>query len=328
MAPGGRRLVRHLVVSQVVQIDQEEPRGSDGQPLAPRRWHHVLSAVAASLGDPLPRPFRMREVLAPGRVFLFWHPGPEALSIGLARRRLIYLCWGMPSPEGSNLSRRIKRERLRMVLKFAHTVAVNDPVTALEVRALSGRDSVRIPYLVDTDFFAYSPPEQRGKEVLVPGDNDRDESLVRDLARAGTEVVRVTRAQEVVDYHRRQGALPGLAVRMNVPFTELRSLYQRAQAVLLPIRSRHHAAGQTSLLEALSTGAPVIISAGRVATIGADYALVQVCQDQRLSSFQEALQRVPSLLAEDLPRRSAEKVDRTHHPDRVAATLLELIGID
>lgn len=325
MSSDGRREVKRLVVSQVVHIDQQAPTGADGQPLAPRRWHHVLAAVATGLGDPQPRRFRMREVLAPGREFLFWHPGPEALSIGLAGRRLVYLCWGMPSPEGHPLSQRAKRERLRLVLKLAHTVAVNDEVTAAEVQALTGRQAVRIPYLVDTDFFAYGAPEQRGMEVLVPGDNDRDELLVRELARTGTPVVRVTRSEQVASYHRQRGALVGLDVRMNVPFTELRRLYQTVQAVLLPIGSCHHAAGQTSLLEALSAGAPVIISAGRVATIGANYPLVQVCADNRLLTWQHALGRVRGLLAEDLTRSSAEQVAQTHHPDRVAANLLELL---
>ena len=291
----------------------------------PRRWQHVLLALAQRLGTASPSGFRPADVLDPRAVFVFWEPTVQALTVAAARRPMVYLCWGMPAARGHALTRRIKQERLRSLLRMARVVAVNDDVTGAEVQALSGRPPVHIPFLVDTDFFAYAPLAERGPQVLVPGDNDRDEALVRAFAQHGVPVVRVTREPRVVDYHRERGSIAGLDVRTNVPFHELRTLYQTARAVLLPIRTSNHAAGQTSLLEAIAAGAPILISEGRVAGIGASYPLQYICADSALQTWMAALSGIPDRVSEEAARESALRVAREHHPDVVVSALLSLL---
>ena len=53
---------------------------------------------------------------------------------------------------------------------------------------------------------------------------------------------------------------PDVTFRSDVPITELRALYSRAELMVLPLRESRMSSGQTVLLESLALGTPVVIS--------------------------------------------------------------------
>jgi hypothetical protein len=197
-------------------------------------------------------------------VAINYQPSLEVLwSAAFRKVPLIYLCWGLTRRRG--LHGTLKTGLLREILRRAAIVAVNEPVTARDVRRLSGKVAVTIPFVVDTDFFSYAPPQDRRPFILVPGDIDRDESLVARLSKVGLDIVRVTRNVRILDRHRELGS--SAKVFVNISWLDLRAYYQQCAAVFLPITAQNHPGGQTAMLEAFACGARIVVSKGRTAEV-------------------------------------------------------------
>jgi glycosyltransferase involved in cell wall biosynthesis len=220
----------------------------------------------------------------------------------------------------------LKLFRLKTILKRAATVLANDPVTCEDITMLAGRDPVSFPYVVDSDFFSFVPPCQRENFLLVPGNSDRDEDLVLGLAEKGMSIIRVTVASGVrVHYANRGGRVD---LRYRISFHELKALYHKARAVLLPIRSRNHAAAQTSALEAIACGAPVIITRGRTSALLDDYKSVTVCATNDVEEWMEQITHTDALARKEpgLFKQSAALIGQRHHPDRLAKELAKILS--
>jgi glycosyltransferase involved in cell wall biosynthesis len=97
--------------------------------------------------------------------------------------------------------------------------------------------------------------------------------------------------------------------------------------VVLPLTGDNHAAGQTSILEALSCGAPVVISRGRTSAIFPGVATVIVCASQDPDEWVETIERAKSLLRSDPEslRSAAELVRALHSPRVVRDKLLSAL---
>lgn len=258
-------------------------------------------------------------VWSQSKVLFSYGPSLTTLAVAAAGRPLIYLCWGMPSQLDLWPLRALKLLRLKKILQGATSVLVNDEITEREVFALAGRRATLFPHVVDTDFFSFSPKRDREDFILVPGDNDRDERLVISLACAGFKVVRVTR--DLARLKRNwTWSTARIDVKSDLSFQELRCLYRTAAAVALPITSSNHAAGQTSLLEAVSCGTPVVISRGKAATVARNYPSVAIASTQSVVEWASRLHEVVEL--EDAERlRASQLVARANDPTIVLGHL-------
>jgi glycosyltransferase involved in cell wall biosynthesis len=170
------------------------------------------------------------------------------LSIGLVDR----LLRGGLHPR---LARRYQELATRAEVIFAFA--------PLEVEQLSdwvGSERVRLmPLGIDTEWWHGGMPNAAERsDVLAFG---RDES--RDFG-ALDAAMRTLPAEAVVvgALARRQGlqARPGLLLLDEVSISRLRGLIQAARVVVVPAKPAAHGAGQTSALNAMAAGRPVVMS--------------------------------------------------------------------
>jgi glycosyltransferase involved in cell wall biosynthesis len=257
---------------------REHLRERAGQPV-PLKWHRFLDQMAEErTGPPIER-FSLAG-LARGGLLFAWLPSREAI-LAAHVGRLAYLYWG-GIPSGM-----LRRTALRSILRRSRVVLVNDPVAAQEAEAFSGRRAVQVPMFIDTDFFAYAPPEGREPFLFWAGSNDRDPEMLLALARAGRSVVWLVNNRDLIG--RYGDAHPNLRLLFHVTNEELRRLYQTCRAAIMPAFRDFHAAGQTTGLEAISCGAPVVMSQGRAATIFAGVPGVRVVADNTPDSWVAAI---------------------------------------
>ncbi len=268
-----------------------------------------------------------KQVFSGDSVFLAWAPGIHALAGAILGRPVLYLCWGIPSDSKSGVLSKLKLCRLKLMLRKATSVAVNDEITRKDVAELVKVDPIVIPFLVDTDFFQYADASKRSDYIIVVGDNDRDEALVCELASRGQKIVRVTLSPTVRDYYLER-LTPNLELRFRVDFKELRELYQHASVFLLPLRSQNHAAGQTAVLEAIACGTPGVISKGRTSTVCKPYSTVVICEQNNPDTWIAAIENTKSMHENpnDLLRSTANEVAANHNPRVVADMFAEILS--
>lgn len=281
---------------------------SEGGPL---RWNDLIDRVTR--GRILPA--GASTILASG-IHISWHLYRSTILAALLRRPLAYMCWGVAYHRG------IRRRVARMVLRAADVVFVNDARTAEEVRAVAGVEAQCLPYLVDTDFFGFGAGE-RENFLFCPGANDRDGDVLLALARLGHKVVWLNNLPDLAA--RFAGLTPNLTIVAHPSFAELRSLYRRCAAVVQPLTRDIHAAGQTTTLEALASGAPVILGTGRTAEMFTEVGLVDVVVGRDGGTWSAAIERV---LARDrgdpaLAAARATQIARDHSLEAVASQLID-----
>jgi len=101
-----------------------------------------------------------------------------------------------------------------------------------------------------------------GEYLLCTGDVDRDEDAPAVLAkRLGRPLIRTTRDPRTAERARAafsRAATPNAHCLIQVSWTQLRDLYRCAYATLITPTVSHHAAGCTSLTEAMACGALII----------------------------------------------------------------------
>jgi glycosyltransferase involved in cell wall biosynthesis len=259
-------------------------------------------------------------------LFFLWQPSIFAILAPMMGCTLLYLCWGSPSGKQHGFAYTLKRAKLDLVLKLSRLVMVNDPITATEVLGVTGRNPVQLPHVVDSDFFSYSAWHGRDNFVVVPGDNDRDEALICELAARGLRIVRVARSARVAQIHSSPGN--GVTVRHRASYVELKRLYQSAMAVLLPLTSSNHVAGQTAVLEAMACGAPVVISQGRTGATLKNVPSVLFSGSRSPDEWMDLIAQLARRGRDD-PRftePAASLVRDQHHPDAVGRHLSGILS--
>jgi hypothetical protein len=192
-----------------------------------------------------------------GRLFVS-NASNEALVTALSSRSLVYLCWGIPQ-------RGWKGQVIITLLRRARHVLANDRTTGREIEELAGRATEIVPYFIDTGFFTYRPLDGRGDFLFCNGTNDRDGDVVLGLALQGFRVVWLV--SDPAQRARYEGKSPNLELRSHISYAELREFNQTCAAAIMPIVADRHCAGQTTGLEAIACGAPLLVTAGRTASI-------------------------------------------------------------
>lgn len=292
----------------------------------PVRWEGYLAdLIESTTGNPV-SPFGLKGVLDGRSRMLAWNPNWETLTCAIARR-LTFIAWGTRSrmPPRHALKRIFRQAAMQRILRDARPVLVNERVTANEVARLAGREAVVIPHFVDTEFWSYRDCTQRQSFLFCPSTVDRDGDKLLELARTGHEITWLANDHAICAKY--SGADRNLTLIKEVPYGQVRELYQTCRAVILPLRRDEHVAGQTTAMEAIACGAPVYLSAGRTATIFEGVPSVRAMAD-------DAWQTVPiSAMPNDITAVSARWLRETHMPrlqrvlDRILTTPDDMLAI-
>jgi len=300
-----------------LQQQQEHFREHAGYSV-PLKWHRFLDQLAEErTGEPIAR-YSLGGLVRGGMLFA-WLPSREAI-VAAHMGRLVYLYWGGIPASG------LRRAALRSILRRARVVLVNDVGAAEEAETLAGRRTVQVPMFIDTSFFAYAAPENREPFLFCAGSNDRDPEILIALAHAGHSVVWLVNNRELLG--RYSDAHPNLRLLFHVTNEELRRLYQKCRVAIMPALRDFHAAGQTTGLEAISCGAPVVMSQGRAATIFSGVPGVRVVADNTREAWCAAVASLDAgPAAHAALEQSAEWVRRHTDPAALRSRLGTLLGI-
>lgn len=301
-------------------------RQESGSAVGPRDWKDVISGLSRNLTGCDIAPAPVGQILDKEAILIAWHPSVQLLLWTMLRRRVIYLCWGMPYTRNV-LALYLKRSRLRAILRRATMIFVNDCITMADVKMLSGRAAHVIPYVVDSRFFMFGPASERDDYVLVPGDNGRDEHLVVSLVERGISVKRVYRDARIAEFYSSRKFAGKVDCHYRVSYGRLRELYQRARVVGVPLVAANHAAGQTSVLEAIACGAPVIVSSGRTASIFAGVETVVACDSLVVEDWIKAIGQITARtsIAPTQLKKASEMVGLHNSPEAVERALQDMI---
>jgi len=287
----------------------------------PRDWNDVVHFVAEKLTNKSLHVQSIKYFLSNRNLAIFWSPALFVYFAALLKRRFMYLCWGMPKPSHAIVNK-LKYHKLKCILKKSAIVLVNEQKTYHDIYKLTNIKAIMAPYVVDTDYYKLSR-QNRENYIIAPGDNDRNEELIRSIATNGFKVFRIARSQSIIDYHK---SSRNVIVKYKISFSELRFLYQKASSIILPITSSNHAAGQTAALEALACGTPVIISAGRTADIFSKYESVQICKSNDYHEWVSRIHHSEEIVKEcALIEKVRNDIVRTNSFDTVCRFYLQTI---
>ena len=121
------------------------------------------------------------------------------------------------------------------------------------------------PYQVDTDFWRPLPerPLEDPSLIVAVGSEYRDYDVLLRAVEGEPVRLLVAAGSHWARFQPRAGALPDNVEFLTepLPFAELRELYQRAAAVVVPLQEMPNQAGVTTILEAMSMGLPVVVTA-------------------------------------------------------------------
>jgi glycosyltransferase involved in cell wall biosynthesis len=272
--------------------------------------------------------FNWRLIFSQNPIFLWSHPSIDLLVLSCLKKEIIFLCWGLPRESSNVIFNFLRYQKLKTILFNAKLVLVNDHLTLQEVKDLGVAKTkvILFPYVVDTQFFQFSNYSQREDFLLVPGDNERDETLVQELSLAlPYKIVRITREKNNLQAY--DLSKYKVELKYNISFLELRELYQRAAIVVIPLKTKNHASGQTSVLEAIACGAPVLISKGRASSIVNHFDSIFEVDDNQISTWNYAITSIiekckhkPQIL-----EASAKLVTDKHSPRFVTEKLANLL---
>jgi glycosyltransferase involved in cell wall biosynthesis len=333
-------------------LDELEHRGFDvAHNLAPRRSgpsSHVLGAVLDRVvrvgggysGD-FPTVLASRRDLGHADVVFstvdtVGIPLVLLFRAGLVRPPIVYAAIGLPE-RLAQLSARAHRFYLGGYRRLHTIVAYGwGEVDALrEWLGETGPRVVFLPFGVDVSAFRPAPEARIETDVVSVGaDPRRDYGLLLDLARRRSEwSFRIVAARD---------HLPALAsrpanveVETDVPFDVARARLTTGRVVVLPVRDNTYSGATTVLLQAMSSGKPVVVT--RTAAIARGYHLedglnCRLIEPAGLASLEHA---VSALLADDegaaaLGARARETVERhltwQRYTDAVGDLLLAACG--
>ena len=221
----------------------------------PRSWLEFWDQVAFSSG--LKRASFRQYLLSDynDRLNVSWAPSFLTSASSFLGGSLCLVYWGSYRPTTSRLVNTLKALKHWAVVRGANRIIVNDRLAISQLPSMVQGKCVVLSHFVDANFFSPGKDANR-KMILIPGDIDRDEQAALKFLELGFEVTRVTRENIAVPQ--------GVVLKRNVSWMELRELYQNAILTVLPMNTRHHIGGQTSLLESLACGTPVLTNSTRL----------------------------------------------------------------
>ncbi len=314
------RRSQRLLVSSKSFRKLEQQNNDQTRSNFPISWEQVIDHVSRMWCGQRAGRVYLNRLLRRQYLYISWQPNFSSLY-ALLNNNLIYVCWGFPRADNIVVTQ-LKRARINVILKHARRVITHDESTAKEIYEKVGQKATIIPYPVDANFFSFSPPEKRTRNVIIPGNNDRDEELVKKLVAMGSKVIRVFQDKRVSLQY---SIVDNVKMLRNVPYTELRSLYQTASVVAIPTKTDVHEAGQTSILEAIACGAPVVISKGRTSSMFYDIETVREVVGDNAREWHDAITLAADCYTRDQLQTAARYIHDMHSPKAVERHLLKAV---
>lgn len=115
-----------------------------------------------------------------------------------------------------------------------------------------------IPFGIDTAYFPPSPFPSRPTILSLGNDRDRDPRTLFEALRL--VLLDMPHARVVVQSRSQLEAPPGVEVFPSLSGPEIRDLYRQASVVVIATKHNLHVSGMTTVLEAMSTGRPVVMN--------------------------------------------------------------------
>ncbi|MCS0496790.1 hypothetical protein NVS89_16940 [Ancylobacter sp. MQZ15Z-1] len=194
-----------------------------------------------------------RATLSGDGIYFTWRPSLKKI-FSAPRFKLVFLTFGVPT-QTNGWRRHVAWLRFLFVCLLASEVHAMDERTYRYLRShrFIRRKLHRAMPLVDVAFF--ETERAPSSFLLVVGDADRDEAVVDRLAES-FDIVRVSTSKK--SDGAREAANPWVRFLVGIDYEELKALYAGAAALIMPISTNRHAAGTTTVTEAVSAGCPVI----------------------------------------------------------------------
>jgi len=182
---------------------------------------------------------------------------------------LVYVSVGLPHRLDRLRTRAAQRTYERALRRTATIVAYGHGEAEVLQARLPGHDVRFVPFGVDTEAFAPVDVEPDVDVVSIGADPERDYPLLARLAAALPE-----RSFSVVasrEQARLLPRLPNVRVETDVPFATIPGRLARARIVALPVKENLYSGATTTLLQAMASARPVVVS--RTAAIAQGYGL-------------------------------------------------------
>ncbi|WNM25341.1 glycosyltransferase [Demequina capsici] len=257
----------------------------------------IRQGMKLILGFDLLHAYRNRAAIAAADI-VWTHTEKEHLAIGalkragLLRRDLPVIAqsvWLWARLERWDPVRRRVAGRL-LSTSTVHTV--HSPVN-LEAAARDFPDSARlvpygIPLRTEAREAAARTPGRRPRVVAPGNDRDRDWEVLGEAAalRPGLDVVVLSKRRRA----RRLAAHANVTVRQAHGSAGMRKEYADADVVVVPLAENDHASGATTVLQALSSGLPLVVTrTGGIELYAGDVA--EYCEPGDAASLADAIDR-------------------------------------
>lgn len=159
----------------------------------------------------------------------------------------------------------IPKTRLYRYWKFrehvSHVICVSQAQAEFAVQSMDFPDS-QVDFLYDkVDHRFFRPDDnQDGDYILAIGQEQRDYmTLVEAIEGTGIQLV-IVASSPWSQFNLEITERPNVSLVNNIPYTELRDLYNGAGLVLVPLFENNYGAGLNTMLEAMAMAKPLIIS--------------------------------------------------------------------
>jgi glycosyltransferase involved in cell wall biosynthesis len=252
--------------------------------------------------------------------------------VGLVRTPVVYVAIGLPE-RLEQLRNRAARRLYRSAYRRLHTIVAYGWGEVEALRSWVGEDGPSVEFVafgVDTDYFRPDSPRAPEADVVSIGaDPRRDFVLLVALARRLPD-----RSFRVVASAENARALhevpPNVAVEVDVPFPVVRERLSAARVVVLPVQENSYSGATTTLLQAMASGKPAVVT--RTAAIARGYHLedglnCRLVPPGDLEALESAVSGVlaDSGAADVLGVRARETVERHHTWRTYAEAIRELL---
>jgi glycosyltransferase involved in cell wall biosynthesis len=193
--------------------------------------------------------------------------------VGLVRTPVVYAAIGLPE-RLEQLRNRAAGRFYRSAYKRLHAIVAYGWGEVEALRSWLGDDGPPVEFVafgVDTDYFRPDPSRVPEADLVSIGaDPRRDFALLVALARRLPDrSFRVVASAENARDLRE--APPNVAVEVDVPFPVVRDRLSAARVVVLPVLDNSYSGATTTLLQAMASGKPVVVT--RTAAIARGYHL-------------------------------------------------------
>jgi glycosyltransferase involved in cell wall biosynthesis len=159
----------------------------------------------------------------------------------------------------------IPKTRLYRYWKFrehiTHVICVSQAQADFAINIMNFPDS-NVDFLYDKVDHRFFRPDnhEEGEYILAIGQEQRDyKTLVDAIDGTGIELV-IVASSPWSQFNLEITERPNVTLVSNIPYTELRDLYQGAKVILVPLLENNYGAGLNTMLEAMAMAKPLIIS--------------------------------------------------------------------